>query len=409
MVSRNTPTVMHVVHSLEGGGTERVLCDLLRSFDRRKTRHAVVTLRQAGSLVTQLPDEVACCALGLEGRCRGAGLALASVIRSIRPAILHARNVCTWADSVVAAALVPQTRLVLGFHGLQDGGAFPRRMRMIARLARLTSDVRFTSVSHEGRDALCTQLSVPQSRVTVLGNGVDLERYTAVSPSRRMAIRQAQGWNDGDFVIGTVGSLTAVKGHDVLLEAFAQVWRSQSHFRLMIVGDGPLDAQLRAKAVQLGIEQRATFAGRRGDVSEVLQGLDAYACSSQSEGVSNALLEAMASGLPVVTTAVGDHAMIVRGGIDGLIVPPNNSTRLAEAISMLCNDPDRAAILGRAARSRVENMGFCRVVAAYEDFYASLIARPEAEANPVARLCLSVSKSVIGAGSARTAEVASLQ
>jgi glycosyltransferase involved in cell wall biosynthesis len=383
-----------VVHSLEGGGTERVLVSLLRAFDHRTLRHVVITLRDAGSLAAQLPDEVACIALGALGRSRTSGFRLARICARLCPAIIHARNVCTWPDAVMARMLIPGAKLVLGFHGLESGGHFSRRDRCVARIARALG-ARFTSVSECGQRQMARELGLPLERIEHIPNGIDLSRFDAHATHTRRLVRESFGYLPNERVIGIAGSLTAVKGHDVLLSAVAAVAQTTPDIRLLMVGDGPLRGALEAAAGRLAIQKRVHFTGWREDIPTLLSAMDAYVCASHSEGMSNAVMEAMASGLPLVSTSVGDHPSVIRHGLDGLLVPPGDASALARALQTLFGSPDRAAAMGRSARARIEEFSFARTVAAYQRLYGDIIPQQAMQAHAIARFCRVVSKSVI--------------
>jgi len=395
MASRKAPLVMHVVHSLEGGGTERTLVSLLRSFDHRMFRHMVVTLRDAGSLAAQLPDEVACLALGIVGRSRTSGFRFVKACARLRPSIIHARNVCTWPDALVASMPLPRAKLVLGFHGLQSGGHFTRRDRCIARFASAFG-ARFASVSRYGRQQLVHDLGVPIHRIEHLPNGIDLGPFDIDASAKRIFLRDAFGYSSHDRVVGIVGSLTPVKGHDVLLSAIAKAAQSIPNIRLLIVGGGPLRKALEEKSKELGVHNRVQFTGWWDDVPALLSALDAYVCASRSEGMSNALMEAMAAGLPIVSTSVGDHPVILRHGVDGLVVPPDDTAALTESLQVLLGSPECAIGMGRSARSRIEEFSLARSVNAYQRFYGELAPQTAAQTLAIAHPCPGVSKSVIG-------------
>ncbi|MDO8632578.1 MAG: glycosyltransferase [Phycisphaerales bacterium] len=372
MSSETSPLIVHVIHSLEGGGTERTLVALLRAFDHRAFRHVVVTLREAGRLADQLPDQVACFPIASRGRSWSAGFKLARIARRLRARVIHARNVCCWADTVVCRALTPGARIVLGFHGLESGGAFSARDRLAARMA-VGLGGRFASVSEAGRGMIVERLGLSPDHVVHLPNGVEVTRFADARMRERGAARAALGFAADAWVVGSVGALTPVKGFDVLLEAAARLAATCDGFRLLIVGDGPLRDTLTEEAAKLEIVDRVRFTGRREDVATLLAAMDAYVCSSRSEGMSNALLEAMSAGLPVVATSVGDHPVVIRNGVDGLLVPPNDVDSMAAALRKLINGQDLSVRLGAAARSRAEEFDFRRSVAAYERFYRRLV------------------------------------
>jgi glycosyltransferase involved in cell wall biosynthesis len=232
---------------------------------------------------------------------------------------------------------------------------------------------RFASVSEAGRGMIVERLGLSPDHVVHLPNGVEVTRFADARMRERGAARAALGFADDAWVVGSVGALTPVKGFDVLLEAAARLAPTCDGFRLLIVGDGPLRNTLTEEAAKLEIVDRVRFTGRREDVATLLAAMDAYVCSSRSEGMSNALLEAMSAGLPVIATSVGDHPVVIRNGVDGLLVPPNDVDSMAAALRKLINGQDLSVRLGAAARSRAEEFDFRRSVAAYERFYRRLV------------------------------------
>ena len=372
---------MHVIDSLEGGGTERTLVALLRAFDPSVCRHAVVTMRGAGALAARLPDHVSCRPISATGRSRWAGVRVARAARLVGACVIHARNTGCWFDATIAALLTPRVRLVLGFHGLERGGGLTRRQRRITR-GGLRAGARFTSVSQAGRRQLHEDAGVPLDHIEVLPNGIDLPRFSSAPADSRQRSRSEFHFSEGDFVVGIVGSLTPVKRHDALIRAVARAGRSLPHLRLLVVGDGPLRTVLHAQAQKQEVEDRIRFAGRREDVPALLAAMDAYVCSSESEGMSNALLEAMATGLAVIATDVGDHSVIIRHKVDGLIVKSGSSVELADALMTLACTRHLRARLAAASRVRARDFDFASSVRAYEKYYKSLLPASVVNAQP---------------------------
>ena len=372
----NHPVVIHVVHSLEGGGTERTLVALLRAFDHAALRHVVVTLREAGRLSARLPDQVACRPIAAAGRSWWSGLRLAKTARNYRAALIHARNTGCWGDAAIAGLLTPGVRLLLGFHGLETRQALGRRQRRQARWA-LLAGARFVSVSQAGRRQLHDQAGVPSDRIDVLPNGVDLRRFGTLSTSARKRMRAEFGFDDLGFVVGTVGALTPVKQHWALIRAVACAAEHVPNIRLLIVGEGPLLASLIEQARVLGIANRVVFTGRREDVPALMRCMDTYVCSSASEGMNNALLEAMATGLPIVATDVGDNRLAIRDGIEGCIVEPGSPMAITDALRELGQSPELRQRFAASARARAAEYDFDRTVCAYQEYYRTLLFTPE--------------------------------
>ncbi len=350
---------------------ERSLVSLLGELRCPGLRHAVVTLRDAGGLSERLPEDVACCAIGASGRSWSSGMRLARIARRWNASVLHARGTGCWNDAIVAGALARRARVVLGYHGLEASKTFGRRHRRSARLGLLTG-ARFTSVFETGVRQLHTELSIPLDRIDLLRNGVRLNPVVGSGAEVRRRIREEFRLGQGTFVVGVVGSLTPVKRHDVLLEAFARVLATRARLALLIVGDGPLRDSLARRVCSDGTVGRVRFAGWREDVAELLRSMDAYVCSSASEGMSNALLEALAAKLPVVVTDVGDNASMVRDGVDGLVIKPGSVEAVARALTTLIDRPLLRKRLATSAGTRARRYDLARTVEAYETYYRSL-------------------------------------
>lgn len=367
------PVVMHVVDTLSGGGTERTLVALLNRFDTQQVRHVVVTMRDAGSGSARLPEHVACCALGLTGAARFGFLRLARVARRWNASVVHARNTGCWLDAAVAALITPGATATLGFHGLDRVDGIDERFRSRVRWAtRLGAS--FASVSDDGARRLRDAFGVPGERITVLRNGVDLDRFKPMNANARRRIRARLGLPADAILIGGVGSLTHIKRFDLTIDGLAALRTSGAKTHLVLVGGGPLREALVRRTAALGLQGRVHLPGYREDVPDYLAALDIYVCSSDFEGVSNALLEAMACGLPVITTRVGDHPAIVRDGKEGLTIERGHSQELAAALDRLCRDESARRQMGAAARRRAADSDFSVTVHDYESYYRRLLA-----------------------------------
>jgi glycosyltransferase involved in cell wall biosynthesis len=194
------------------------------------------------------------------------------------------------------------------------------------------------------RAHLIERLSLNPDKVVSVPTGADVSRF---QPGDRAASRTHLGLADGGPIVGIVATLRSWKGHRFLISAMSDPRLAAA--RLVIVGDGPQDAALRDQAAASGVGTRIIFAGQQEDVAPWLQAFDIFVLpSTGNEGVPQALMQAMATGLPVVTTAVGAIPELVRDGETGLIVPPENVDALAEAIGRLLADKKLAARLGAA-------------------------------------------------------------
>ena len=208
-------------------------------------------------------------------------------------------------------------------------------------------------------------------------NGVDTGRFRPAPAEVRSAARAALGMDAQTIVFGCLARLTGVKRHTDLLQAFAIVRQHTPQAHLLLLGDGPLRGEVSAQVVALGLTNAVTLLGDRPDVEQLLPALDVSVLASSTEGMSNAILESMACGLPVIATAVGGNLQLVRDQSSGLLVPPLDPASLATAMQVLAGSPATRAQMGQVARERmVREFSLDAMVHSYDRLYASLTGRP---------------------------------
>jgi glycosyltransferase involved in cell wall biosynthesis/protein-tyrosine-phosphatase len=252
----------------------------------------------------------------------------------------------------LAAKLAGVPHVVRTVHGLNEALNGWRRVKMEAYEALdkvilwSCADVTI-AVSRRIAEALVMSGLTP-ARVTCLPNGVDLDR---VKPARAPEdIKRELGLDPGALVVGTVGRLSPVKGHDCLLRAAPLILQQAPHVRLVVVGDGPRKPELVRRAAQLGVAGRCIFVGSRNDVYDLMAAMDIFVLPSLDEGIPMALLEAMALARPIVATSVGGVPEIVQHRSTGLLVQPNDERALADACLELTVSREWARTLGARAR-----------------------------------------------------------
>lgn len=191
------------------------------------------------------------------------------------------------------------------------------------------------------------------NKITVIRNGIDMSVEVNLDEEERISLRQSLGVGTKDFLIITVGRLVNQKGHVYLLEAMAEVIKHFPHTKLVIAGNGPLQATLVAKARTLQIEKSVHFAGNRGDVPYLLSIGDCFVLSSLWEGLPIALLEAMRAGLAIIATKVEGITEVITDGINGLLVPAADARALAQSIMRIISDDVARERIGRQGRTEV--------------------------------------------------------
>jgi sugar transferase (PEP-CTERM/EpsH1 system associated) len=265
--------------------------------------------------------------------------------RRERPDVVHTHAWGTLVEGFVAARLARVSVLMHGEHGtlqLQPGQVCVQRW-LWPRVDVLLS------VSSRLAERMAATVGIPLERVTVVRNGVDLSRFGSTP---RAEARQALRVPDNVVVIGHAGRLVEVKDQASLVQAAALLKSQGVSFRVVIAGEGPLRPALEAQIAALGVGDCVSLLGHRGDVERLFAALDVYVLCSRSEGMPNTILEAMASGVPVVSTRVGGTDELVVDGETGLLVPAADATALARAMRDLIMDGEKRRRMGVCGRAR---------------------------------------------------------
>jgi glycosyltransferase involved in cell wall biosynthesis len=345
------PGVLHVVLNLDPGGTERLVIELCSRL-RGRFRTAVCCLDSPGAWAPEVEAVgTPVFALGRHPGFRPAlGIRLAAIAQAQHMRVLHCHHYSPFVYASVAKVLRPSLRVLYTEHGRLHNGA-PSRKRQLGNYLLRAMPYGIYAVSDNLRQHMLAEGFVGRE-VRVIRNGITPLRRGGCRD--RTAVRRELGLEAGGPVIGSVGRLDPVKGLDVLVIAFAEVWKACPPARLLIVGEGSDRDRLVRLAHELGCADAVRFAGHRPDVTRMLDAIDIYVNSSLFEGISLTILEAMAAGKPVIATSVGGNPEIVRDGVNGVMVPPADPHSLARAIQELCADPDRAKVFGDAGRLRVD-------------------------------------------------------
>lgn len=342
--------IIQVVPSLAAGGLERIATtlsvrlagsgdDIVVAMSSDHTNRAFeAELRGAGVRIVLIPRPRPRPVQALR-----AALALAALIRRERPDLLHVHNPAAAAATALAVRFArrPDLPLVVTFHGLVDGGE-----RRAARLLSATADV-VVGVS-PAATAQLVQAGLSEERTATVMNGVDL-----VATEPRSEVRKRLGVADDAELVVSVGRYRKEKNQALLLEAAALLAPERPRLRVLLVGEGPLETELRTLASGLGLDDIATVTGYRQDAAAVAGAADVATLTSDREALGLVLLEAMAAGTPVIGTAVGGIPEVVQDGITGLLVEPRDAQALAAAISRLLDDPALRARIADGGRTAV--------------------------------------------------------
>jgi sugar transferase (PEP-CTERM/EpsH1 system associated) len=379
------PLVVHVVFRFDVGGLENGVVNLINCMPAESYRHAIIALTEVTDFRKRIGrDDVQFISLHKpSGHLFALYPKLFRLFRELQPAIVHSRNLAALEVTVPAWAAGVPVR-IQSEHG-RDAGDLDGSNRLHKWVRRLYNPFvsHYVALSRDLESWLVERIGLPACKVTQIYNGVDTECFhppaDAVSPApiSGCPFRHPEHW-----LIGTVGRMQTVKDQTLLARAFIRAleWQPalKAHLRLVMVGAGPL----RAEALQLldaaGLADLAWLPGERHDVPDILRGLDCFVLPSLAEGISNTILEAMASGLPVIATRVGGNPELVIAGQSGELVSVGDVEEMARVLIIYATQPEQAGSAGLVGRAAVEQrFSMAAMVGAYQGLYDRLLSRLE--------------------------------
>ena len=341
---------------------------------RRSYRVIFACLDELGSLADQLRSEgFSVYALhrrpGVDWRC---GLQLGRWLRGQRVDLIHAHQYSPFFYALLARWVYRLPPILFMEHG-RPYPDYPRARRILANRLLLESRDRVVAVGEAVRQALIVNEGLPADRISVIHNGVDLKPFLLGSFNRD-TVRRAIGIGDNDFVILQVARLDPIKDHETAFRALGRVLQVRPDARLVVAGDGPERPWLEALIQNHQLNANVRLLGTRTDVAQLMSAADVLLLSSISEGIPLTLIEAMAAGLPVVSTDVGGVAEVVDDGVTGLLAPAGDADALARQVLRLANSPALRINLAQAARTRaIEKFAEERMIRSYEVLYREML------------------------------------
>ncbi|MEP7063550.1 MAG: TIGR03088 family PEP-CTERM/XrtA system glycosyltransferase [Betaproteobacteria bacterium] len=389
MTEDRRPLVLHVIHHLVTGGMENGLINLIDGLPSAEFRHAIACIEDYSEFRHRLRrKDVEIVALH---RSR-VGIwqvrrQLFKLCRRLRPAIVHTRNL-SGLDALPPARMARVPACVHGEHGFDvDNLKWDRWKPSLLRKMHSPLVNRYVTVSKQLENYLTQHVGVAPSRITRICNGVDTTKF---APATLKPVEMLPPHLRGESltIVGTVGRAQPVKDQATLLRAIASLVqrhpRLRQTLRVAIIGDGPMLSGLRDLAATLGIADIAWLPGAMDNIPGALQLFDMFVLPSLGEGISNTILEAMSSGLPVIATDVGGNGELVDTGKTGELFSPNDSKRLTDLMHVYLQSPEAAKAVGRAGRARIErDFSLGAMLRAYRRLYDQLLSD---NADAVARL-----------------------
>lgn len=360
--------IVQLINELAFGGAEKLVADLSTSLVRRGHEVTIVCLRALGEDPVDVRPFLDAGGQILELQ-KPPGLHFQTLSKLRRflveneVAVVHSHNHLVHHYAAFAGRLAGVPAILTTLHGSASLCESPWWTRALYRLSGMVGD-RVVAVGCDVRNVLHATLRFPAYKVLTIANGIDFAPFTRV---RRESVPRSE------FVFGAVGRLEPVKDHSNLLTSFAQLYRHHPCVRLRVLGNGSLMSKLQQQARELRIDAAVSFEGFRLDTHAFLSEIDVFVLSSRSEGLPLSLLEAMAVGLPIVATTVGDVPELVTLAECGWLVPPNQPQALADAMerALLAQDlRDRGQRARELVLSRYSLDG---MTAIYERLYVDLI------------------------------------
>ncbi|MDD5034953.1 MAG: TIGR03088 family PEP-CTERM/XrtA system glycosyltransferase [Methylococcaceae bacterium] len=338
--------MVHIIYRLGTGGLENGLVNLINRTPPGRYRHAIVCLKDATdfSLRLRQQDVPIHCLYRKDGQDFGMFWKLFKLLREIKPDIVHTRNLAA-VECLLPAYLAGVARRVHGEHGWDvfDPDGSNRKYQWLRRGFRPLVH-RYIPLSRHLEAYLRDKIGVPPGRIRRICNGVDTEVFTPPSQGKARIEGCPFSRNEDLLLIGTVGRMHGVKDQMNLVRAFLHLLQirpqARSKVRLLLVGDGPLRQEAISALREGGVEDLAWLPGERDDIADILRGLDIFVLPSRAEGISNVILEAMATGLPVLATAVGGNPDLVADGENGRLVEAANPQAMAQILAEYLDDPD---------------------------------------------------------------------
>lgn len=375
------PLIAHIIYRLAVGGLENGLVNLINHMDADKYRHAIICLTEATGFKKRIAKEdVRIYQLHKqEGKDFSVYVKLWKLLRKIQPDIVHTRNIGT-IDCLVPAFFSGVHARIHGEHGRDmidiDGS---NKKHIIFRKILRPFIGRYVALSRDLERWLSESVGVEKSKILQIYNGVNLDLFSDNVVMSKNIKCSVFGKNN-IIVIGTVGRFSGEKDQLTLIAAFENILIEdpglKDVLRLALIGDGPLKRKLGNEVLRRGIEEFVWFSGERDDLHDIYNMIDIFVLPSLGEGISNTILEAMASGLPVIATNVGGNPELVVNGRTGMLVKPNSPTNMSKAIKVYLSNPDMKKKHGIEGRKRIErNFSMQSMITRYIEVYNDVLSK----------------------------------
>jgi len=369
--------IAYCIHGLRGGGAEHHLVKVFGNLDRDTFDPILFCLGDGGGDafyedIQRLGIRIV--NLGMNGKLYHPRnilrlIRMAQLLRSMKVLVVHGYLLEGNLVGVLAGRLAGVPVLIASKRSVDEYR--PLHLAACRAANRLSEKVTVNSVAV--RDDAVSREWCPEEKLVMIYSGTECVQNWA-SDRSESSIREQLHIPAGAPVIGTVARFSEKKGYEYFIRMAAEVLKRRPHAHFVAVGDGPLMGRMKEMASQCGILEKVLFVGWQTEVSRFLRIFDVYVCSSIVEGLSNAMLEAMAHRVPVVATGVGGNLDVVDHGVTGYLVPSKNPTLLCEAIIRILDDPEMKEQMGEAGYQRVfSHYSLSGMVRKMEELYKGLL------------------------------------
>lgn len=368
--------IAYIITSTGVGGAEKILYHTVTGLDYNQYSVSVCSLKEKGEIAKELEKksiEVHSLHMTSEERFLGwltstiALLKLFSYLRRLRPTIVHS---FLFRANILARIAGYLTGVPIIISSIRVMGGEKEYFHFLERMTSFMVD-RYVTVSESMKRYIINKSKIPVGKISVIYNGVNTKSHDSL---QMQDVKLPFDIEAKDKILMTVGRLHRQKGHRYLFQAISKVQKKIPEVKLLVIGEGEEENNLKNLAESLDLTDQIIFAGLRFDVEKILSIAELFILPSLWEGMPNALLEAMAAGKPVVATDVGGIPELVVHGETGLLVSPEDSDALADAIIDLLQDRLKAKEMGEAGRVRVEeNFNISETLVRTENLYRELL------------------------------------
>lgn len=371
--------IVHLTHSMEIGGTEQVIMQLVQGLDATRFTNVITCIDGAIGEMGRLLEEQDYTIHSLsrnDGFDKTLIKDIRAILKSEKADIVHCHQYTPYCYGALAAIGLP-TKVVFTEHGRFYPDVYTWKRRAVNQLlARLTDAI--VSISEATRKALIKYEWLPASQISVIYNGMKLDRTSADATVARSTINsiQPQYLKQNDVVIGTVARLDPIKNHAMMIRTLVRLQKNHPNSRLVIVGDGPERGKLEQLVEEHDVQHAVLFTGFQNNTPDFISCFDIFLLTSDSEGTSMTLLEAMAFARPCIVTQVGGNPELIQQDRNGILIQRNDDEQLLGALESLLADRQNGNELGKQASKDFDARFELRhMIKGYDDLYTRLIAR----------------------------------